>query len=93
MNSRSEGTPRALLEAMATGLPAICPAVGGICDLLEGRGWLTTPGDPSALESAMRAVLDEPQAIAGMGARCRDYVRANFDSSQIVEQYRTLLIG
>jgi hypothetical protein len=28
-----------------------------------------------------------------MGARCLDYVRSHFDSREIVEQYRTLLIG
>jgi glycosyltransferase involved in cell wall biosynthesis len=93
MNSRSEGTPRALLEAMATGLPAICPAVGGIPDLLAGRGWLTTPGDQASLEAAIQAVLEHPDTIAPMGARCRDYVRSNFDSRQIVERYRSLLVG
>jgi len=93
MNSLSEGTPRALLEAMAAGLPAICPAVGGIPDLLAGRGWLTAPGDQAALEEAMQAVLEHPDTIARMGARCRDYVRSNFDSRQIVERYRNLLMG
>jgi glycosyltransferase involved in cell wall biosynthesis len=93
LNSRSEGTPRALLEAMATGLPAICPAVGGIPDLLEGRGWLTVPGDQSSLEAALQSVLEHPATIAAMGTRCREYVRAQFDSRQIFEQYRRLLIG
>jgi L-malate glycosyltransferase len=93
MNSRSEGTPRALLEAMAVGLPAICPAVGGIPDLLAGRGWLTAPGDARALEAAIQNVLEHPDAIAPMGARCRDYVRSNFDSREIVCEYRTLLVG
>jgi len=93
MNSLSEGTPRALLEAMAAGLPAICPAVGGIPDLLAGRGWLTAPGDQAALEEAMQAVLEHPDTIARMGARCRDYVRSNFDSRQIFERYRNLLMS
>jgi glycosyltransferase involved in cell wall biosynthesis len=93
MNSRSEGTPRALLEAMAAGLPAICPAVGGIPDLISGRGWLTTPGDQASLEAALQAVMQHPDTIAGMGSRCRDYVRSNFDSRQIVERYRRLLLG
>jgi glycosyltransferase involved in cell wall biosynthesis len=93
MNSRSEGTPRALLEAMAMGLPAICPAVGGIPDLLAGRGWLTAPGDPRALEAAIQSVLEHPDAIAPMGTRCRDYVRSHFDSREIVAQYLRLLIG
>jgi len=93
MNSRSEGTPRALLEAMATGVPAICPAVGGIPDLLAGRGWLTVPGDLDSLERALQGALADPAAVAAMGERCRDYVRTNFDAKQIVERYRGLLLG
>jgi glycosyltransferase involved in cell wall biosynthesis len=93
MNSRSEGTPRALLEAMATGLPAICPAIGGIPELLAGRGWLTLPDNQASLEQTMQAVLEDPSRITVMGASCRQYVRSNFDSRLIVPQYRNLLIG
>lgn len=93
LNSRSEGTPRALLEAMAAGLPAIAPAVGGIPDLLDGRGWLTAPGDRASLERALEAVVENPGSAVSLGARCRDYVRSHFDSAQIVEQYRRVLLG
>jgi glycosyltransferase involved in cell wall biosynthesis len=93
LNSRSEGTPRALLEAMAAGLPAIAPAVGGIPDLLNGRGWITAPGDRASLERALEAVLADPEGVVSMGARCRDYVRMHFDSAQIVERYRRVLLG
>jgi glycosyltransferase involved in cell wall biosynthesis len=78
MNSHSEGTPRALLEAMAMDLPAVCSAVGGIPDMLaDGRGWLTLPGRQASLESALAEVLSNPVAIAAIGARCRDYVRTS----------------
>jgi glycosyltransferase involved in cell wall biosynthesis len=93
MNSRSEGTPRALLEAMSTGLPAVCPAVGGVPDLLAGRGWLTQPDDPASLEAALGRVLDEPQAIAALGALCREYVTAHYDAASLFWQYRRLLLG
>lgn len=93
MNSLSEGTPRALLEAMAMGLPGLCPAVGGIPDLLRGRGWLTAPGDPKSLQEAIHAVLSYPEDISSRGATCRDYVRTNFDHRRITARYRELLIG
>jgi len=49
MSSISEGVPLTLLEAMATGLPAIATRVGGIPEVLtEGvTGWLVPPRDPS----------------------------------------------
>jgi L-malate glycosyltransferase len=93
LNSRSEGTPRALLEAMATGLPGICPAVGGIPDILNGRGWLTVPGEQSSLEDAIKSVLDDPGAVPVLGEACRHYVKTNYDSRRLTERYRELLVG
>jgi glycosyltransferase involved in cell wall biosynthesis len=92
MNSRSEGTPRALLEAMSTGLPAICTGVGGIPDMLAGRGWVTPPGDSTAFEAAIYRVLDDPALIAAMGPLCREYVRTQYDASHVGERYREILL-
>jgi glycosyltransferase involved in cell wall biosynthesis len=93
LNSRSEGTPRALLEAMAVGLPAICPAVGNIPSMIAGRGWLTDPSDPVSLENAMHFVLENPAAVAEAGRRCSTYVRENFDSQRSIDRYRQLLLN
>ncbi len=93
LNSRSEGTPRALLEAMAAGLPAICPAVGNIPSMISGRGWLTDPSDPVSLENAMHYVLQNPAAVVEAGGRCSTYVRENFDSRRSIDRYRQLLLN
>jgi glycosyltransferase involved in cell wall biosynthesis len=93
LNSRSEGTPRALLEAMAMGLPGLCPAVGGIPEILAGRGWLTAPNDARSLREAIRFVLDHPEQITSFGVSCRAYVRSHFDSRPIAARYRELLVG
>jgi glycosyltransferase involved in cell wall biosynthesis len=93
LNSRSEGTPRALLEAMATGLPAICPAVGNIPSMIAGRGWLTDPSDPVSLEHAMQFALENPAAVADAGSRSSRYVRENFDSQRSIHRYRQLLLN
>jgi glycosyltransferase involved in cell wall biosynthesis len=93
LNSRSEGTPRALLEAMAMGLPAICPAVGNIPSMIAERGWLTDPADPVSLENAMHFVLENPAEVADAGGRCTTYVRENFDSQRSIDRYRQLLLN
>ena len=93
LNSRSEGTPRALLEAMAAGLPAICPAVGNIPSMIRGRGWLTDPSDPVSLENAIDFVLQNPAAVAEAGSSCSAYVRENFDSQRSIDRYRQLLLN
>ena len=93
LNSRSEGTPRALLEAMAVGLPAICPAVGNIPSMIAGRGWLTDSSDPVSLQNAMHYVLQNSAAVVEAGRRCTAYVRENFDTRRSVDRYRQLLLN
>ena len=92
LNSRSEGTPRALLEAMAMGLPALCPAVGNIPEIIRGRGWLAEPGSQLSLENEMQSVLDNPGLVEQFGRTCRAYVRENFDVGRSVERYLQLLV-
>jgi glycosyltransferase involved in cell wall biosynthesis len=93
LNSHSEGTPRALLEAMAVGLPAICSAVGNIPSMIAGRGWLTDSSDPLSLVNAMNFVLENPAAVDDAGRRCATYVRENFDIRRSVDRYRQLLLN
>jgi glycosyltransferase involved in cell wall biosynthesis len=60
--SLTEGLPRALLEAMARGLPAVATDVGGIPELLP-RTCLVRPGDASALARALSSYLLDPAAM------------------------------
>jgi glycosyltransferase involved in cell wall biosynthesis len=92
MSSLSEGTPRALLEAMACGVPGISTAVGGIPSLLHGRGWLAPAGDLGALTAAFAEAMRQPAKRAEYGALARTYVREHFDAAQAFDRYRTLLL-
>jgi glycosyltransferase involved in cell wall biosynthesis len=92
MNSLSEGTPRALLEAMACGLPGISTAVGGIPSLLENRGWLAPPADAPALTAALLEAMRHPAQVATRGQRAREFVQTHFDARQALSGYRSLLL-
>jgi glycosyltransferase involved in cell wall biosynthesis len=73
LGSRFEGFPIALVEAMATGLPCVATAVGGIPEIVQdgSNGRLVLPGDPEALADALRQVLDDPAAASRLGAAAR----------------------
>lgn len=66
--SRTEGLPRALIEAMARGLPCIGSAVGGIPELLAPED-LVQPDDATALVAKLREVVSDPQRLVQMAAR------------------------
>lgn len=66
--SRTEGLPRAMLEAMARGLPCIGTAVGGIPELL-GPEELVRPNDPDALQAALAKLISDPGRVGLLSAR------------------------
>ena len=65
--SRQEGLPRAMIEAMACGLPCIGSTVGGIPELLPAED-LVPPGDAPALARKIMEVLGDPDRMARMSA-------------------------
>ena len=71
--SRNEGMGRALVEAMAAGLPVAATSVGGVPEVLEeGRaGILVPPGDAEALAAAINRLAGDERLAAHFGRRAR----------------------
>lgn len=63
--SRQEGLPRAMIEAMARGLPCIGSSVGGIPELLPPNDRVP-PGNVEALALKIREVVTTPERMARM---------------------------
>jgi len=68
MPSRTEGLPRALLEAMARGLPCIASGVGGVPELLDAED-LAVPGNVSSLADAIEQAMQNPERLCRMSVR------------------------
>ena len=66
--SRTEGLPRAMIEAMARGLPCIGTRVGGIPELLDPSE-LVAPNDAEALASKINETLSRPEYMMLLSAR------------------------
>ncbi|MEM7130470.1 MAG: glycosyltransferase [Chloroflexota bacterium] len=66
--SRTEGLPRAMIEAMARALPCIGSAAGGIPELLSDDD-LVPRGDALALANKIKEVVTDPERMTTMSAR------------------------
>lgn len=87
-----EGHPKALLEAMACGLPVIGADAPGIRELIEHRqtGFLCGPS-PDEIRTAILEVLDDDHLKARMGRLAREFVVENFSIDKIVKLELDLL--
>lgn len=90
--SRTEGLPRAMIEAMARGLPCVGTRVGGIPELLPAED-MVSANDPEALAEKLLEVSSNPQRMARMSARnlevAKEY-RSDALQARRVEMYTRL---
>lgn len=97
LNSRTEGLPNAVLEAMAFGVPVVATAVGGTPELVRDgeTGLLIPSGNADALVQAIRAALRDRPAAMERARRARELVEREFDMQQlshgINEAYRRVV--
>ncbi len=92
MPSLVEGLPRAMIEAMACGLPCIGTHIGGIPELLPPE-YLTNPGDINGLAQKIQQLLNNPARMKQIGQRNRqaalDY-RSDVLRQRRRQHYQTL---
>lgn len=91
MSSATEGLPMVLLEAMATGLPCIATAVGGIPQLLDTCGRVVEPHQPDALAAAMIDLATDPALRAALAAAAFERALRDNDLENVVDAYLGLL--
>src|SRR5262249_6080027 len=72
-SGRSEGIPTALLEAMASGVPAIAARVGGIPEVVRDahNGLLFDPNAPGELSACVDRLIAAPEFARALGERAR----------------------
>lgn len=83
--SRTEGLPRALIEAMAIGMPCIGTNVGGIPELLEVDEMIS-PENPLALANKIMSILDDVMLQREMSTR--NFKKAKEFSSEKLSKKR-----
>jgi glycosyltransferase involved in cell wall biosynthesis len=90
--SRNEGTPVALIEALAATKPVVATRVGGTPDLLgeNERGRLVPPGDPEALARAVLETLEGSEAARCRALAGREYVLRRHSADRLVRDVDAL---
>ncbi|MBU1660371.1 MAG: glycosyltransferase, partial [Chloroflexi bacterium] len=84
--SHREGLPLAILEAMSAGLPVVATGVGGVPELVGGRGILVPPRRPEAFTAALVSLLNDPARQRSLGMAARAHVNHHYAPSPWFEQ-------
>ncbi len=96
-STKREGLARAIIEAMAYGVPAVVTSAGGSPELVvDGEcGFVVPPRDANALAAAIRKLYDDPELRTTMGAAARERIATDFRNedtvSKTVELYQELV--
>ncbi len=92
LTSRNEGSPVALIEAMAAGVPVVSTEVGGVADVVEhGVSGLLAPMDDAAgIATHILTLLADPVMRRTMGQHGRAKVAATYDAGRLVSDIETL---
>jgi len=93
--SRSEGLSRALMEAMAAGIPVVATNAGGIKDLIvDGvHGLLVPPEDPERLGDSILQLLDNPEMMMKLSAAARAHVLQVHSTDSMCKTYYEVMLS
>lgn len=76
-------------EALASGLPVVASAIGGIPEFVEDgtTGLLFAPGDHRQLAAHLRRLMDDPEARRHMARAARKAAVENFSAQKRLPEY------
>jgi glycosyltransferase involved in cell wall biosynthesis len=95
LSSLTEGLPVVLLEAMHAQVPVIAPAVGGICELLNGgaAGVLLRSVTPQDLADGIRSVLDDDALRDRIVCEATRVIEQRFTVGAMTDAYEQIYAG
>lgn len=96
LTSRTEGLPLVLLEAMATALPVISTAVGGIPDLVEHRATgllVAAGGDRASLTRQLNWLSMDGTFSGQLGRAARHRAVKQYSVERMASEYEALYAG
>jgi glycosyltransferase involved in cell wall biosynthesis len=94
LTSDTEQMPLSIIEAMASGLPAVSTDVGDVRTMLApDNGPFVVPRDDQAFATALGEMLADPFGRARIGAANRAKAERDFDQAAMFDAWRALWTG
>jgi glycosyltransferase involved in cell wall biosynthesis len=95
LNSRREGFPRVVAEAMACGTPVLSSRVGGVGEMIveDETGWMFPAGDDVTLTERMAYVLDHAEIVNAMRSQVRHIAETRVAPNMVISQIRKCFIS
>jgi glycosyltransferase involved in cell wall biosynthesis len=92
--SNNEGSPVALIEALAAARPVVSTRVGGVPNVVHDgeSGLLVPPRDPAALAEGVLSLLHDPSTAAQYGLAGRTSVFPRHSSGRLVQDVERLYL-
>ena len=103
LTSKNEGTPVAIIEAMAASRPVVATAVGGVTDLIgrvmekkpDGfqigeRGLMLPSEDAEALAGALLFVMENRDELKPTIQRAKAFALTNYSQQRLLNDIKTL---
>jgi glycosyltransferase involved in cell wall biosynthesis len=90
LTSRNEGSPVALIEAMAAARPVVATRVGGVAELVGDGGLLAEVDDVAALAEHAAGLLADPDRARALGERGRGRVVPAYTHERLVAEIDAL---
>ena len=91
--SRTEGTPRVIIEAMAVGLPVITTNAGFCADLVRHAidGFVLGPDPEAEILPLLQALLADEGLRERLGRSALERSHREYESNQVFSRYRELI--
>ena len=103
LTSKNEGTPVAIIEAMAASRPVVATAVGGVPDMIGSvmekkpdgfqvgeRGLILPSENAKALAGALLFVLENRKELKPMIRRAKEFAFADYSQQRLLSDIKTL---
>jgi glycosyltransferase involved in cell wall biosynthesis len=92
LTSKNEGTPVAVIEAMASKCPVVAAPVGGVVDLIKHdvTGLLAGPEDVDDFVDRVRQILDDPDLTQRLVDKAHHFVVSHYGLDRLLDDMSRL---